>query len=360
MEIDPTDLQGFLKISGTARKEILDHLKNNYSNYAQGARDIGLKEYHVHNFKKYDKKIHTSVAKKFIEANLLNQGEFKAFYDDKGSSSTPYKGSFPIEYSPKWHFVFCLCIGDGYFRRGRDKQFHWFQKEKGVKKISKVINELGFSYQPSFDSTRHGITIPQLIRKCGEHVLELKDKPNYRMNIIKKTAKLGRNYTLALFLAFFIDEAGMSKAKNNSEITLHQEGNLEILRKVGQLLDDFGVEWSKNKKKEGWVIRISTKGVLKLNKLFKEAKKLGISLLHRENAFKQKLEMAKTNKNNAELRKDTKRVKKKILESSEEIISFKDAKKLFKDKRNAKRRTKQLLRNMKSRNEIKGTKGDKN
>ena len=68
---------------------------------------------------------------------------------------------------------------------------------------------------------------------------------------------------------------------------------LPFVGQAGKLLDKFEVSWSKNKKGNGWNIRLNTDGIIKLAELFESIKKHNITLLHRQRIFQKKVEIAK-------------------------------------------------------------------
>ncbi len=251
--------------------------------------------------------------------------------------------------------MFCLCIGDGYIRETEKPQFYWYQKEDGVNRLKELIQEIGFeAYDPAFDSARHGITIPQLIRKVAETVLGIETKKDAISDIFRQSKLLGQPYEIALLTAFFVDEAGMSTAKTDSEITLHQEGNLDFLARMGNLLDRFDVAWSKNKKQEKWIIRIPTEGVKRLAELLDEADEYGCSILHRRQAFEDKHSMAQKTAEQAQLRQDTSRVRQQITSDyAGRTVSRAEVLPLFRHATNRDRRLSELLRNMERKGEIK-------
>src|SRR3989344_3938594 len=203
----PWDILGYVKLSNKGKNKILKSLINKHRFKSDIAKTLGVPDYWFHNFKRNDK-IDTNTFGKIINLTKDNTliKEIIQFNDDKGSSSIPYLGKFPIKYDPFWHFIFCLSVGDGCIHKGDKKKFDWYQKPKGLKEMVKLISKLGTRY-------------------------EIKE------NIINTSSRLGRNYEIALLAAFFLDEGGMGTLKNNSEITLHQEGNLQFLEKIGVLLN---------------------------------------------------------------------------------------------------------------------------
>lgn len=356
MEVNPLDLDGYVQLKPKSKEKLLKELNAKYEYLSDAAEDLGFPKYHLYNYRKRsDNKISSTILSKINEAGLLEQEDIKSFHDDKGSSSTPYKGEFPIKYSPKWHFVYCLCIGDGHVRNKSTEQFDWFQKEKGTRHVIQFIRSLGFDYSPEYESARHGITIPQLIPKTAKKALGMNE--HTKDEIFKKTKEAGENYQIALLTAFFIDEAGISTGKDSSsEITVHQEGNLELLEKYGELLDKFNVNWNRNKKRDGWTIRITSEGVHKLEEIFEKSGDLGIGLLHREEAFNQKAGIASKTHSQTSLRKDTSKAREKILQKhKEEEINYKTVKSYFKKPKNLNRRSKELLRNLEKSNKVKKT-----
>lgn len=351
--VEATNLDGFLELRSEARERILSELGDRYQTYNAAAEEWGIPRHHFYNYSRRDKKIHTSFAKALREEGLVNPEDFVAFYDDSGSSSFPYNGDFPITYSPRWHFVFCLCIGDGNFHK-EDGKFQWFQKERGVSALREMIQDMGFKYDPSFESARHGVTLPRLIKKAAGYVLGIKSKEEAFERAIPASRRLGEDYEIALLTAFFVDEAGISAAKDASEITVHQEGNLEFLEKYGNLLDDFGVVWNKNIKSNGWVIRITSEGVDKLRGIFSQAEDLGFGLLHRRKAFDEKAEIARRTASQTKLRADTTQVRKRVLEgNTPDSFYVSEFKQLFQEEENLERRSKELLRDLESKGHIK-------
>lgn len=292
----PWDIDGYIKLNDKARDKIIKLLISSHRFKSDIARSLTVPDYWFYNFVR-TQKIDTITFKKIIdktnEKDLVN--EILQFNDDKGSSSIPFTGKFPIEYSPLWHFVFCLSIGDGHIKHGNKKQFYWYQKPKGMIALINLINKMGFIYAPAFSTCKRGICIPQLIRKIGSNVTGLKNSVDIKRHIIDVSSRLGREYEIALLMAFFLDESGMSKP-TTSEITLHQEGNLFLLSLIGQLLEKFDVDYSRNKKGSKWNIRFKVKGVLKLNELFKSLNIYGVNLLHRQEIFDKKIEIANLSK----------------------------------------------------------------
>lgn len=288
----PWDLHGYLKINSRTRDRIITFLKDNYKSKYGIAQALNVPDYWFYNFIR-NQKIDTNTFRKIVSELKDNTliSEVVQFNDDKGSSSTPFIGKFPIVYNPLWHFVFCLSIGDGHIKQGDKKQFYWYQKPKGMKKLMELINKMGFIYTPKLSTCKCGICIPQLIRKVGSHVTGLENSVDIKNNAIQVSSKLGTEYEIALLMAFFLDESGMSKP-TTSEITLHQEGNLFLLSLIEQLLDKFNVAYSRNKKGTKWVIRFKVQGVLKLNELFKSLNTYGVNLLHRQEIFDKKVEVA--------------------------------------------------------------------
>lgn len=351
--VDLTELSGFLKLSPRARERILSRLEEEYGTYNKAAEDMGVSRHHFYNYARRDKKLHTSFVNILKRQGLVHHEDFEAFYDDKGSSSTAYTADFPIEYGPSWHFVFSLCLGDGHFHR-RTGEFYWHQKEEGVEELAELLQGLGFEYNLEFDSARHGIVLPRLIRKVGEHVLGIRSKEEAFKQIIPASRGLGEKYEVALLTAFFVDEAGMSTAKRASEITVHQEGNLRFLEDYGELLNDFDVEWNRNSKGDAWVIRITSAGVQRLDEIFDRAEELGFGLLHRRKAFNEKAAIASETAQETELRKDTSEVRDRIVSGDvPEPFGTEDIKPLFKTQMNMDRRARELLQYLEERGYIK-------
>ncbi len=349
----PWDILGYVKLTDKAKDDIINLLTSSHRFKFHIAKTLNVPDYWFHNFTK-NEKIDTQTFKKIVdlsaEKTLLN--EIVQFNDDCGSSSITFAGKFPIIYSPLWHFIFCLSVGDGHIRKDKNK-FVWYQKPEGQLKIIELLNKMGFIYDRLPQSTKHGLTIPQLIRKAGSFMTKLDSGKAIRSNIIKASESLGKEYELALLCAFFMDEAGMSKAKSNSEITLHQEGNLLLLEKFGKLLTRFGISWSKNKKGDKWVIRISSEGVIQLSRLFSLLKKYDLSLLHREEVFQRKVKMAKTTLRKARLKDEATAIRKHILTNfSNKTITLYQIQTCFTSNSNVSFRLRQLIRTMKKRNEL--------
>lgn len=355
MEVNPIKLDGYVLLNEKSKVRLIEELENEYSNLAKAARELGFRKYHLYNFKKNTgSKLNTEIISKIFDYGWIDFEDIETFHDDKGSSSAPYTGDFPINYDPRWHFIYCLCIGDGHIRTQSTEQFAWHQKEKGTQEVVNLVKKLGFRYNPTYDCARHGITLPQLIPKTAKKALNIKS--HSPEEIFNKTEKAGRDYKIALLTAFFVDEAGISTAKNSSEITIHQEGDLETLERYGELLNDFGIKWNRNKKREGWTIRITSEGVHKLEEIFRESKDLGIGLMHRKEAFDQKAKIASKTYGQTKLREDTSKVRKAITDLQEgSEINLDEIKSYFSTKKNLDRRAKELTRNLEKANKIKTT-----
>jgi hypothetical protein len=289
----PWDIKGYVKLNDQAKNKIIKFLINNHRLKSDIAKKLNVPDYWIYNFLKCQK-IDTKTFKEIIDLmddkTLLE--EIVQFNDGKGSSSIPFTGKFPIKYSPLWHFIFCLSIGDGHIRKGNKKQFYWYQKPEGMKKLIEVINTLGFNYSPKFSTCKCGLCIPQLIRKVGSNMTKLDIPSDIKDGIINASSTLGKDYEIALLMAFFLDEAGMSKPKK-SEITLHQEGDLVFLSNIEHILLNFDIDFSRNKKGEKWNIRLKTKGIVKLSTLFNSLNVYGINLLHRQAIFDNKVRIAR-------------------------------------------------------------------
>jgi len=347
------DIKGYIKLNDEAKNRILRFLINKHRFKSHISKTLDVPDYWIHNFIR-NKKIDTSTFKKIVNSmqddTLTN--EIIQFNDDKGSSSVPFKGVFPIQYNPLWHFVFCLSIGDGYLREEK-KQFYWYQKPEGMKALIKLINRMNFCYSPKISVCKRGVCIPQLIRKVGSYVTGLEDKKDIKKDILKVSSKLGREYEIAFITAFFLDEAGMSTLKNNSEITIHQEGNLIFLENVGKLLDKLKVDWFKNKKTEKWNIRLNTNGIIKLAELFESIKKHNITLLHRQGIFQKKVEIAKKTNRKSQLKLESKKLRTYILNKySGKQITLEQIRKHFKSNHNLSIRSRDIVYHMKKKNEL--------
>jgi|SRR3989344_1212656 len=350
----PWDILGYVKLSNKGKNKILKSLINKHRFKSDIAKTLGVPDYWFHNFKRNDK-IDTNTFGKIINLTKDNTliKEIIQFNDDKGSSSIPYLGKFPIKYDPFWHFIFCLSVGDGCIHKGDKKKFDWYQKPKGLKEMVKLINKLGFRYSPNITTCKRGIVIPQMIRKIGEYITGLGTSYEIKENIINTSSRLGRNYEIALLAAFFLDEAGMGTLKNNSEITLHQEGNLQFLEKIGVLLNRFNVRWSKNKKKDKWNIRLNTEGIIKLSELFESVKKYDITLLHRQKIFQEKVKIAEKTNYKFPLKLESKKIHDYLLnEHNDEIVTLDQIRKYYKSNYNVSTRSLKLINTMKKKGEL--------
>ncbi|MBW2976317.1 hypothetical protein KY347_02620 [Candidatus Woesearchaeota archaeon] len=350
----PWDIKGYVELSNKAKTRIVNFLINNHRFKSDITKKLNAPDYWFYNFIR-NQKIDTHTFKKIVDMindkTLLN--EIIQFNDDKGSSSIPFTGNFPIEYTPSWHFIFCLSVGDGYIRKGNKKKFVWYQKPEGQKKIIELLNKINFNYSPKIKNAKHGITIPQLIRKVGSFATKLDSSQSIKSNLIEVSKKLGKDYEVALLCAFFIDEAGMGKSKSNSEITLHQEGNLPLLEKIGDLLNRFDVKWSKNKKGDKWCIRINSEGVVKLPELFYSLKKHNINLLHREEIFQKKVKMAKETLYKIPLKEESVSIREYLLNNyRNKIISLDEIRRHYKSNFNVSLRSRQLVHFMKKKKEL--------
>ena len=212
---------------------------------------------------------------------------------------------------------------------------------------------MGFRYSPNITTCKRGIVIPQMIRKIGEYITGLGTSYEIKENIINTSSRLGRNYEIALLAAFFLDEAGMGTLKNNSEITLHQEGNLQFLEKIGVLLNRFNVRWSKNKKKDKWNIRLNTEGIIKLSELFESVKKYDITLLHRQKIFQEKVKIAEKTNYKFPLKLESKKIHDYLLnEHNDEIVTLDQIRKYYKSNYNVSTRSLKLINTMKKKGEL--------
>jgi len=347
----PWDINGYVKLYFNSKQDLIYFLLNKYKTTSNINKSLNLSRHWFRNFKNSDK-INTKHLKKIasvVGVNIVKN--VMQFNDDKGSSSIAYLGKFPIKYSPFWHFLFCLSIGDGMFKKGIKKQFVWYQKPQGQKKLIELLNKHGFDYRSLPKKTKQGMVIPQIVRKLGYFAAHLEENMPIKENIIEATHNLGKKYELALLCAFFMDEAGMSKP--NSESTLRQEGNLELLGKIGKLLDRFGVNWSKNKKGDKWVIRFSSEGVVRLGVLFKSLKKYDIDLLHREKIFREKVRIAEKTLYRIPLKKESGLVRKYLLDNyKNKIITINEIKTQFKSNFNVSSRVGKLIDTMKKKKEL--------
>jgi len=353
--VHPWNVDGYVELSYGYKRNLIDYLLAKYKNAKLVAEHLNLPEYWLDNFKR-NTKIHTKDIYKI--ASLTNDvgivKEIVQFNDDKGSSSIPFRGKFPIRYTPLWHFLFCLAVGDGNISKGNKRTFVWYQKPEGQKRTVELLNNLNFDYKPYLYMTKKGLTIPQLIRKVGSFITGLDSSYQIKNNMVQASSKLGQDYELALLAAFFIDEAGMSRSKLNSEVTLHQEGNLKFLEKVGELLTKFNVKWSKNKKGGDWCIRIKCEGVFELSKLFDSLKKYNISLLHREEIFYKKVGMASKTINRIPLRSETSSIRKYLLNEFEnKDVGLNEIRCLFKPGMTVHSRARRLVYTMKKKRQLK-------
>ena len=218
-----------------------------------------------------------------------------------------------------------------------------------------LLQKIGFQYESKPRNAKKGLAIPQLVRKIGAIVTGLETKQEIKENIVKISKNLGQEFELALLFAFFLDEGGMSKAKTkSSEITIHQESDLEFLEKIGGLLNRFNIKWAKNKKGWGWVIRIKAEGVVKFGELLLSLKKQDISLLHREPVFQTKVAIAKKTGYKTALRSEVTAIKKHLLENDHnKTITLEYVKSLFKSNFNVSSRSQKLVCDMRKRKELK-------
>lgn len=351
--ICPWDIDGYVELSYGCKRILIDDLLKNYKTVKNINKSLSLPEYWFDNFKR-NSKIHTKVLRKI--ASVTDKGiikEIMQFNDDKGSSSIPFRGRFPIKYDPLWHFLFCLSVGDGSIGKGIKKHFTWYQKAEGQKEVIALLNKLNFNYVTSLKTAKEGITIPQLVRKIGSFATGLDSSYQMKNTMIQASHELGKDFEVAFLAAFFMDEAGMSKSKYNSEVTLHQEGNLKFLEKVGTLLSKFNIKWSKNKKGEKWCIRIKSEGVIKLSKLFDTLKKYNISLLHREEIFNKKVEMSNRTLYRLPLREEAVSIRKYLLTTAcNTIITLDDIRRYFKTNTNVSTRSRKLVDTMKKAEEL--------
>ncbi|MBN1469950.1 MAG: hypothetical protein JW924_14575 [Fusobacteriaceae bacterium] len=349
----PWDIKGYIKLNNNTKNKILNFLIKKYRFNSEITRALYVPDYWLYNFKK-SSKIDTIKFKKIVDL-VKNKNLIKSivqFNDDKGSSSIPFKGKFPINYSPLWHFVFCLSIGDGHIKNGNKKQFYWYQKPEGLKALIKIINKMNFYYSPRIYNCKRGICLPQLIRKLGSFVTGLKTGEDIKKRIINISSKLGREYQIALLMAFFLDEAGMSKPKT-SEITLHQENNLIFLKNIEKILKEFGIEYARNKKGDRWVIRFKTPGIIKLAELFKSIKRNNITLLHRQKTFQKKVQIAKKTNYKFPLKLESKKVHDYLLNKyAGKIITLEQIRKHYKSNHNIHTRSLKLIEDMKKKGEL--------
>ncbi len=349
----PWDIKGYIKLNNNTRNKILKFLINNHRFKSDITRTLDVPDYWTHNFIR-NEKIDTKTFKKIVDLmkdeSLIQ--EIIQFSDDYGSSSIPFNGSFPIYYTPLWHFVFCLSVGDGCIG-GRKKQFYWYQKPEGMKALIKLINGMNFHYSPKISVCKRGVCIPQLIRKVGSYVTGLENGREVKKGILEVSSKLGKEYEIAFLTAFFLDEAGMGTLKNNSEIITHQEGNLILLENFGNLLDKLKVDWSRNKKKEKWNIRLNTNGIIKLAELFESVKKHNITLLHRQRTFQKKVKIAKKTNSKSQLKLESKKLRTYLLNKySGKQITLEQIRKHFKSNHNLSIRSRDLVYHMKKKDEL--------
>ena len=352
--IYPWDIKGYVKLSNKAKSKIIKFLVNKHRFKSDISNTLNVSDYWFYNFLR-NKKINAITLKKIVDLTndkaILN--EIIQFNDDKGSSSIPFTGKFPIKYNPLWHFIFCLSIGDGYIRKGSKKKFVWYQKSEGQRKLIEILNKLNFDYKPHPKNARHGLTIPQMIRKIGSFITKLDSGRSIKNGIFEVSRKLGKDFELALLCAFFMDEAGMGKSKLNSEITLHQEGNLPLLEKMGDLLNKYDIKWSKNKKGDKWCIRFNSEGIVHLSKLFSSLKKYNIDLLHREKIFQKKVKMAKEVLYKLPLKDESVSIREHLLNNyKNKTITLDEIRKYFKSNFNVSSRSRQLAHSMKKKNEL--------
>ncbi len=352
--IFPWDVKGYVKLNNQAKDRILKFLINNHKFKSDITKTLDVPGYWIHNCIRTEK-IDTATFKKIV--NLMQDNtlveEIIQFNDDKGSSSIPFNGQFPLKYTPLWYFVFCLSVGDGHIHKGNKKRFDWYQKPDGLREMAKLIDKLGFKYSPPITTCKRGIIIPQMIRKVGDHVTGLSTNREIKKGIIGASSKLGKNYEIAFIAAFFMDESGMGKLKNNSEITIHQEGNLNFLGKFGKLLDKFEISWSKNKKGNEWNIRLNTNGIIKLAELFESIKKHNITLLHRQRIFQKKVEIAKKTNYKSQLKSESKKLHTYFLNKySGKQVTLAQIRKHFKSNHNLSIRSRDLVYHMKKKNEL--------
>jgi hypothetical protein len=347
----PWNINGYVEISPKDKKIIINQLLRKTKNNKDLSELINVPKYWFYNFSK-SKKIKSSVFKSIIDNLDLAEINIIKFNDDKGSSSITFRGTFPIEYSPIWHFIFCLSIGDGHLRQGSKKSLSWYQKPEGLIKLVEKISFLGFDYKPGIKTCKQGIVIPQLIRKVSSHVTGLFNQEDINNNIFKVSAKLGKEYEIALLMAFFLDEAGM-RTRNSSEITLHQEGDLKLLESFEQLLKKLKINFSRNSKGDKWCIRFSNEGVIKLNYLFYSLSKYNLNLLHRQEVFNRKVKIAKKNRYKINLRSDAKKVKNIVLSRyKNKEISLNQIRKFYKNQYNISTRSRKLISSLKKQNKL--------
>jgi len=353
MYIYPWDISGYVKLSWGGKQKLLWHLISEYRTIKNINNNLGLPNYWFNNFKRNDK-INTKELKKIVNITNLNLvDDIIQFNDDNGSSSISYIGTFPIKYNPFWHFLFCLSVGDGHIQKGKKKKFTWYQKPEGQRKLIELFKKHNFNYLSSPKSAKQGIVIPQLIRKVGSFVTGLDSSESIRKSIVEKSRMLGKGFELALLFAFFLDESGMCKSKANSEITLHQEGNLQLLEKIGELLNRFNVKWSRNKKGDKWCIRVNPDGVVQLSKLFISLEKYDVTLLHREDIFYKKVNMAKKTMYKLPLRRESISIRKYLLDNyKDRIITINEIRTYFASEFNVSSRCKKLVSTMKLKKEL--------
>jgi len=347
----PWDIKGYVKLSEYCKEELIRALLSKFKTVKGINENLNNPKYWFNNFKKSDK-VNSKHLKKLASLSKINLvHNINQFNDDKGSSSIPFRGRFPIKYTPLWHFIFCLSVGDGHIHIGEKKRFTWYQKPEGQKKLIEILKKLGFDYEFPIRRTKDGIIIPQLIRKVGSFITNLDSGISIRKDIVKISKNLGRDYELSLLCAFFIDEAGMGKLKPNSEITLHQEGNLDFLDEIGALLDRFSVKWSKNLKGDKWCIRFNVEGVVRLACLFSPLNRYGINLLHRQEIFQKKVEIAKKMLPRILLKEESLQIKEYLLDNyKDKKITLNEIRKHFKIKTNTSIRGRQMAHNLKKKN----------
>ena len=353
MRIYPWDINGYVKLSWGGKQKLFRYLISDYKTIKNINNNLGLPNYWFNNFKRNDK-VNTKEPKKIVDITNLNLvGDIIQFNDDNGGSSISYLGTFPIKYDPFWHFLFCLSVGDGHIQKINRKRFTWYQKPEWQEKLIELLKKHNFNYKSSPKSTKQGIVVPQLIRKIGSFVTGLDSSESIRNNIVEKSRMLGKEFELALLFAFLLDEAGMSKSKSNSEITLHQEGNLQLLEKIGRLLDRFNIKWSRNKKGDKWCIRLNSGGVVQLSKLFISLEKYGITLLHRKDIFYKKVNMAEKTMYKLPLKQEAISIRKYLLDSyKDRIITTNEIKTYFASKFNVSSRCQKLISTMKLKKEL--------
>ncbi len=352
--IYPWDLNGYVKLSWGGKQKLIRYLISEYGSFKNINEQLNLSPYWFNNVRRNDK-INAKELKRIVDVTKLNLvDDIIQFNDGAGNSSFPYVGKFPIRYDPFWHFLFCLSIGYGHINEDKKKKFTWYQKPEGQEKLIELLKKHDFDYTAPPKKTKQGIVIPQLVRKIGSFVTGLDSGKSIRNNIVEKSYNLGKKFELALLCAFFLDESGMSKSKPNCEITLHHEGNLQLLEKIGSLLNRHNVNWSKNKKLDKWLIRINTEGVVQLSKLFDSLKEYGITLLHRESTFHKKADMAKKTIYKIPLRKESTSIRKYLLDNyKNKSITIGELRSYFESDFNVSTRSRKLISTMKKKNELK-------